>query len=113
MIARCSQPEVGWLGWRSNEDEQLLAALSAACNFDRGPVSAGLSTRESTRKVLIVDARSYASAVTNRARGGGVECPQYYPCAEIQFMCLPNIHSVRKSAQALRALAAEPPDHAK
>lgn len=71
------------------------------------------TTSNTTRKLLIIDARSYASAVTNRARGGGCECPQYYPCAEIQFMCLPNIHSVRKSFQALRALAAEPPDHAK
>ncbi|XP_077299072.1 uncharacterized protein LOC143920201 isoform X4 [Arctopsyche grandis] len=106
VIARCSQPEVGWLGWRSNEDEQLLAAMTLAC---QDPNS---TTSNTTRKLLIIDARSYASAVTNRARGGGCECPQYYPCAEIQFMCLPNIHSVRKSFQALRALAAEPPDHA-
>ncbi len=26
------------------------------------------------KKVLIIDARSYAAAVGNRARGGGVEC---------------------------------------
>lgn len=37
MIARCSQPEVGWLGWRSAEDEDLLKAISDACNYDRGP----------------------------------------------------------------------------
>lgn len=24
VIARCSQPEVGWLGWRNSKDEQLL-----------------------------------------------------------------------------------------
>ena len=34
------------------------------------------------KKVLIMDARSYAAAVGNRARGGGVECPEYYPNAE-------------------------------
>lgn len=39
VIARCSQPEVGWLGWRSAEDEDLIKAISDACTFDRGPVS--------------------------------------------------------------------------
>lgn len=36
VIARSSQPEVGWLGWRSSEDERLLAAFVNACNADRG-----------------------------------------------------------------------------
>lgn len=27
------------------------------------------------RKLLILDARSYAAAVANRAKGGGCECP--------------------------------------
>ena len=35
MLARCSQPEVGWLGWRSPEDEQLLKAIADACAYDR------------------------------------------------------------------------------
>lgn len=34
VIVRCSQPEVGWLGWRSSEDEDLLKAISDACSFD-------------------------------------------------------------------------------
>lgn len=34
MIVRCSQPEVGWLGWRSSDDEDLLKAISDACSFD-------------------------------------------------------------------------------
>lgn len=36
VIARCSQPEVGWLGWRNANDEQLLKALVDACAFDKG-----------------------------------------------------------------------------
>lgn len=36
VIARSSQPEVGWLGWRSSEDERLLAALGSACGADPG-----------------------------------------------------------------------------
>lgn len=129
VIARSSQPEVGWLGWRCSKDEQLLKALADACAFDRGeqirrqnlsqsgestPSSAEGSHEEVTmdevRKILIVDARSYTSAVTNRARGGGCECIEYYPCAEIEFMSLGNIHVIRKSFHALRQLCASPPD---
>lgn len=62
------------------------------------------------QKVLIVDARSYATAVANRARGGGCECPEYYPQCEIQFMNLANIHTIRKSHHALRQLVASSPD---
>ncbi|XP_050087670.1 uncharacterized protein LOC126572416 isoform X2 [Anopheles aquasalis] len=150
VIARCSQPEVGWLGWRNSKDEQLLKALSDACSFDRGTQDRGgsgsdggtrttahtrtrhsseASTEGSTssppaspegsheevemdepKKILIVDARSYTSAVTNRARGGGCECAEYYPSAEIQFMSLGNIHVIRKSFHALRQLCASQAD---
>lgn len=40
VIARCSQPEVGWFGWRSQEDENLLHAIGTACSMDT--VSASL-----------------------------------------------------------------------
>ncbi|KAI4455089.1 myotubularin-related [Holotrichia oblita] len=133
VIARCSQPEVGWLGWRSAEDEDLLKAISDACMFDRGPKSmldkesnlshspASVHSEDSghtqpmievpeKKKVLIMDARSYTTAVANRARGGGCECPEYYPNCEIQFMNLANIHSIRKSFHALRQLCASSGD---
>lgn len=35
MLARSGQPEVGWLGWRSPEDEELVKALSEACAANR------------------------------------------------------------------------------
>uniref|UniRef100_A0A1Q3G322 Lateral signaling target protein 2 homolog n=1 Tax=Culex tarsalis TaxID=7177 RepID=A0A1Q3G322_CULTA len=131
VIARCSQPEVGWLGWRNSKDEQLLKAFSDACAFDRGTQESrtrlnSTASSESSppspegsheevemdepKKILIVDARSYTSAVTNRARGGGCECPEYYPSAEIQFMSLGNIHVIRKSFHALRQLCSSQPD---
>ena len=137
VLARCSQPEVGWLGWRSGEDEELVRAIAESCAYDSGTLnrrhisgsesgSCGGGLREipslkdlsaeaaaslgDVKKVLIIDARSYAAAVGNRARGGGVECPEYYPNAEILFMNLANIHGIRKSFQGLRSLCQAPPD---
>lgn len=131
VVGLCSQPEVGWLGWRNPKDEQLLKAIADACAFDNGEMNRrqhgtnsnanGSETSsidgsheevcmDEVKKILIVDARSYASAVTNRARGGGCECAEYYPCASIEFMNLGNIHVIRKSFHALRALAASPAD---
>ena len=210
VLARCSQPEVGWFGWRSTEDENMITAIARACALDVGTAHGGagdqeqksdngLSMNEShfvaltesnsevdgnnttnagshspessdlektsnhlhrngsavvmsseeeiaqqlrrsvsaggrqqqqtgangekavsngggshggdvegkeegNKKVLVMDARSYAAAVGNRARGGGVECAEYYDNTEILFMNLPNIHSIRKSFQALRLL---------
>ncbi|XP_029052960.1 myotubularin-related protein 3 isoform X3 [Osmia bicornis bicornis] len=122
VIARSSQPEVGWLGWRSAEDEDLLKALADACSYDKGESTMVDSSiiypdnsddgvaGNSSKKVLIVDARSYTTAVANRARGGGCECPEYYPSCDIQFMNLPNIHSIRKSFHAVRQLCASDAD---
>lgn len=132
VVGRCSQPEVGWLGWRNPKDEQLLKAIADACAFDSGELGRrhNLSNNSNTnasetsstdgsheevcmdevKKILIVDARSYASAVTNRARGGGCEWAEYYPCAAIEFINLGNIHVIRKSFHALRSLAASPQD---
>ncbi|XP_064099234.1 myotubularin-related protein 4-like isoform X3 [Macrobrachium nipponense] len=146
VIARSSQPEVGWLGWRSSEDEDLIKAVSEACAYDSPvdgspnsingvvgsqllPPSSGekeavtpvsdipslcdlpeAKAQTDIKKVLIVDARSYATAVANRARGGGCECPEYYPTCEIQFMNLANIHTIRKSHHALRLLVSSSPD---
>ena len=100
-ISRSSQPEVGWLGWRSTHDENLIASIVSSCY---NPVTF------SSKKLLILDARSYAAAVANRAKGGGCECPEYYPCAEVSFMGLANIHSIRKSFQSIRYLCQYPVD---
>jgi hypothetical protein len=40
-----------------------------------------------------------------RARGGGVECPEYYPNAEILFMNLANIHSIRSIQRSKKFLS--------
>lgn len=37
VIARSSQPEVGWFGWRSNDDEKLLKKIADACATNQNP----------------------------------------------------------------------------
>lgn len=92
VIARCSQPEVGWFGWRSPEDEKLLQAIGCVDNtntpvenepvdssldkddLSNGGVANGEVPSATGKRVLIVDARSYTAAVANRAKGGGCEC---------------------------------------
>ena len=39
VIARSSQPIVGWLGWRSPEDEALLHAIGTSCAVDSASAS--------------------------------------------------------------------------
>ncbi|CAF1028257.1 unnamed protein product, partial [Didymodactylos carnosus] len=95
VIARTSQPEVGWLFWRSKEDEKMIAAIIESCYTEP-------NREPGSNRLLILDARSYAAAIANRAKGGGFEYPPYYADCEVQFMNLPNIHAIRKSAQMLR-----------
>ncbi|KAI1900710.1 hypothetical protein AGOR_G00052700 [Albula goreensis] len=142
VIARCGQPEVSWWGWRNADDEHLVQSIAKACAVDsssRKHLANGSCSREYTnstdlsdtdfdssmtnssevetlaiqpQKLLILDARSYAAAVANRAKGGGCECPEYYPNCEVVFMGMANIHSIRKSFQSLRFLCTQMPDPA-
>ncbi|XP_060737230.1 myotubularin-related protein 3 isoform X1 [Tachysurus vachellii] len=142
VIARCSQPEVSWWGWRNADDEHLIQSIARACFMDSSSTKTfrnrsyfydyqnepGLSDVEfnssmtngsevdslaiQPHKLLILDARSYAAAVANRAKGGGCECPEYYPNCEVLFMGMANIHTIRKSFQSLRFLCAQMPDPA-
>uniref|UniRef100_A0A8D1MJT4 phosphatidylinositol-3,5-bisphosphate 3-phosphatase n=1 Tax=Sus scrofa TaxID=9823 RepID=A0A8D1MJT4_PIG len=136
-IARCSQPEISWWGWRNADDEYLVTSIAKACALDPGTRATGgsLSTGnsdaseacdadfdssltacsgvESTaapQKMLILDARSYTAAVANRAKGGGCECEEYYPNCEVVFMGMANIHAIRNSFQYLRAVCSQMPD---
>ncbi|XP_069769071.1 myotubularin-related protein 3 isoform X11 [Narcine bancroftii] len=139
VIARSGQPEVSWWGWRNSDDEHLIQSVAKACAMDSSSTkhvngncirdfphgsdhsdgefdSSMTNTTEvenvcnPPHKLLILDARSYAAAVANRAKGGGCECPEYYPNCEVVFMGMANIHSIRKSFQSLRFLCTQMPD---
>uniref|UniRef100_A0A3B5ASN5 phosphatidylinositol-3,5-bisphosphate 3-phosphatase n=1 Tax=Stegastes partitus TaxID=144197 RepID=A0A3B5ASN5_9TELE len=135
VIARCSQPEISWWGWRNTDDEYLVTSIAKACHMDTGAKSApacrqrgeapdssdsdfdssltggsGCDDNTVPQKLLILDARSYTAAVANRAKGGGCECEEYYPNCEVMFMGMANIHAIRNSFHALRAVCSQIPD---
>uniref|UniRef100_A0A3B4YBJ5 phosphatidylinositol-3,5-bisphosphate 3-phosphatase n=1 Tax=Seriola lalandi dorsalis TaxID=1841481 RepID=A0A3B4YBJ5_SERLL len=138
VIARCSQPEISWWGWRNTDDEYLVTSIAKACQMDGGAkgtcgapacrqrgeapdssdsdfdssLTGGSGCDDNTvpQKLLILDARSYTAAVANRAKGGGCECEEYYPNCEVMFMGMANIHAIRNSFQALRAVCSQIPD---
>uniref|UniRef100_A0A672GMZ7 phosphatidylinositol-3,5-bisphosphate 3-phosphatase n=1 Tax=Salarias fasciatus TaxID=181472 RepID=A0A672GMZ7_SALFA len=135
VIARCSQPEISWWGWRNTDDEYLVTSIARACQMDtgaKGPPAgrqrgdahdssdsdfdssltgaSGCDDNAVPQKLLILDARSYTAAVANRAKGGGCECEEYYPKCEVMFMGMANIHAIRNSFQALRTVCSQIPD---
>ncbi|CAJ0967649.1 unnamed protein product [Ranitomeya imitator] len=112
VIARCSQPEISWWGWRNADDEYLVTSIAKACALNPGGRAAtanfskssndgnengdtdfdssltacpGIEGSGAPQKLLILDARSYTAAVANRAKGGGCECEgfQTEECKEL------------------------------
>lgn len=61
---------------------------------------------------VIVDARPYANAVANQAKGGGYESISHYSDTSIHFLGIENIHVMRESLsrllELLRANATQP-----
>lgn len=47
-IARCSQPEISWWGWRNADDEYLVTSIAKACALDPGTRTSGASLSTGT-----------------------------------------------------------------
>nr|XP_033777735.1 myotubularin-related protein 4 isoform X2 [Geotrypetes seraphini]XP_033777736.1 myotubularin-related protein 4 isoform X2 [Geotrypetes seraphini] len=43
VIARCSQPEISWWGWRNADDEYLVTSIAKACALNSGTKMSALS----------------------------------------------------------------------
>eukprot|EP00117_Sycon_ciliatum_P046111 scpid21092/ scgid33068/ Myotubularin-related protein 3; FYVE domain-containing dual specificity protein phosphatase 1; Zinc finger FYVE domain-containing protein 10 len=129
VLARCSQPLIGLLGYqRCGEDEKMIEGIAKAVVLDRALVNKVITKEEAVRCVnesscklktllgeekatridmpslLVVDMRTYAAAMANRSKGGGTESKDYYPCIEPVFHKIPNIHSVLQSYEAMSTL---------
>jgi len=62
VLARSSQPEVGWLGWRNTQDESLLHAIAESCALHRGSstITSELNHVDSISSVMPSELVSYA-----------------------------------------------------
>ena len=93
---RSSQPKAGVSGSCSS-DEKMLDAISRSTNSN--------AARSRYNAVIyIIDCRSRASAMANRAAGAGYESQTNYPSSKIDFYGICNIHAVRDSYKSLAAL---------
>lgn len=81
-----------------------LTTTNSATHVESNSTNTQRLTQGNASKMIIIDARSYTAAMANRAKGGGCECSEYYLRCEVQFMNLANIHSIRKSFQAIRSV---------
>eukprot|EP01132_Coremiostelium_polycephalum_P008285 gene8285-10180_t len=113
-ITRCSQPLVGISRSRSEEDEFLLNAIrltSTASSASSSTGSLGNSINNNgkdgklERTLYILDARPYANAVGNIAKGAGWEIISNYPHCEIEFLGIANIHAMRSSLWKIKDAA--------
>lgn len=88
---RSSQPKAGVSG-SCMQDEKILDHLAKSCVYN---------IKGSIPLLYIVDLRSRASAMANRAAGAGYESQANYPASRLEFYNIPNIHGVRDSHKAL------------
>lgn len=94
-ITRSSQPKVGALSSRCSEDELLLSKILET------------NTRKEAQ-LMILDPRPRTNAEANKYMGSGYEKPEFYRRTQILFLDVANIHVMRSSQQALRALCHQP-----
>ncbi len=79
VLGRCSQPEVGWLGWRSREDEKLLVTILNSCFFDSERNADRLrqhspSTEDGSHPISIEEWQRDGSPPTSNGNSSTIEC---------------------------------------
>jgi myotubularin-related protein 1/2 len=98
VLARSSQPHYGLMGNQCDADRILLKAYRNAANKNNS-----INTSESP-PLRIIDARDLLSTSGNRLMGKGVEKPQHYDNAVIEFVGVANLHKMRESFEALKGI---------
>ena len=102
IMCRSSQPLTGVAGKREKSDEKLIN-LYRTCGVLE---SKSDETDLERKRFYILDARSWVAAAANKiGRGKGAENASHYGTNTFMEFCdIPNIHTMRKSAQDLGKL---------
>ena len=98
---RCSQPKAGVSG-SCSQDERMLDIIARSCATHNLRKRADPNKKHYHETILyIVDCRSRASAMANRAAGAGYESQTNYPNTRLDFYSITNIHAVRDMYKSL------------
>lgn len=102
---RSAQPKAGMSG-SCYQDEKMLNAISQSTRS----FLLSQNNHSGSREVYlsIVDCRSRASAMANRAAGAGYESQSNYPTSRLEFYNIPNIHGVRDSLKSVTSIVLNP-----
>lgn len=69
----------------------------------------GLTNKNSSKKLVIYDARSYINAFANKVNKGGFEnVKDHYTNCEISFCDIENIHGVRDAINKIYEMSLQP-----
>lgn len=108
----CWDPVSRWLVWVSGAVSRMRSTSGWSMIFIRkvdfvvNAESMRLSvfldgTGDEESSINIYDARSYTCAQLNRVKGGGMEFAEYYCNSHVEFLHIPNMHTVRSSFESL------------
>jgi len=106
-ITRASQPKPGMSRSRCPDDEQFIKLIRLASYMQQDVVETMASTSANINiaeksQLYIIDARPYANAIGNMAKGAGWELVTNYEACKIEFCGVANIHVMRESLHKLR-----------
>ncbi|CAB4064923.1 MTMR1_2 [Lepeophtheirus salmonis] len=87
-ICRCAQPLVGVGGNRNRTDELYVQMI--------------MDANAQSHRIWIMDARPKVNAMANILYGGGYENEDFYDNAELVFLDIHNIHTMRVSLRKVR-----------
>eukprot|EP00096_Caligus_rogercresseyi_P011326 TRINITY_DN4420_c0_g1_i1.p1 TRINITY_DN4420_c0_g1~~TRINITY_DN4420_c0_g1_i1.p1 ORF type:complete len:635 (+),score=233.83 TRINITY_DN4420_c0_g1_i1:154-2058(+) len=90
-ICRCAQPLVGVGGSRNHYDELYVQGI--------------MDANAQSHRIWIMDARPKVNAMANILNGGGYENEDAYDNAELVFLDIHNIHTMRVSLRKVRDLS--------
>lgn len=109
---RSSQPKCGVSGSNS-QDEKFLDMLARSTAAVKGASHTANSSYSYYEPLLnIVDLRSRASAMANRAAGAGYESQTSYTTSRLEWYGIPNIHAMRDSVKGICNIVLNPTAHA-
>ena len=100
---RSAQPKAGVSG-SCSQDEKMLDQIARSCAFNYSRKRTDSKRYSNDAVLFIVDCRSRASAMANRAAGAGYESQANYGSSRLDFYGISNIHAVRDMYKALGSI---------